>query len=125
MVWRNAAGVSATARTDRVLNDHRADWREAWALFPGDVAYIWHAAVHARTVIESLEAADLTIRSQIIWAKSHRTSWPRSPPRKPGSGPSATPGPTPRHRTAAGNDTDEPLVQHRPPLTSPRRIAGR
>ena len=32
--WRNAAGVSATARTGRVLNDHRADWREAWALFP-------------------------------------------------------------------------------------------
>ena len=68
--WRNAAGVSATARTGRVLNDHRADWREAWALFPGDVAYIWHAGVHARTVIESLEAADFTIRSQIIWAKS-------------------------------------------------------
>ena len=21
----------------------RADWREAWALFPGSVAYIWHA----------------------------------------------------------------------------------
>jgi hypothetical protein len=68
--WRNAAGVSATARTGRVLNDHRADWREAWALFPGDVAYIWHAAVHARTVMESLEAADFVIRSQIVWAKS-------------------------------------------------------
>lgn len=67
--WRNEAGVSATARTGRVSNDDRADWREAWALFPGDVAYVWHAGVHARTVAESLEACGLMIRSQIIWAK--------------------------------------------------------
>ncbi|MCW5750220.1 MAG: site-specific DNA-methyltransferase [Alphaproteobacteria bacterium] len=67
--WRNEAGVSATARTGRVSNDDRADWREAWALFPGDVAYVWHAGVHARTVAESLEASGLMIRSQIVWAK--------------------------------------------------------
>jgi DNA modification methylase len=69
--WRNEAGVSVTMRTGKVVNDDRADWREAWALFPGDVAYVWHAGVHARTVIESLEAAGFVIRSQIIWAKSH------------------------------------------------------
>jgi DNA modification methylase len=68
--WRNEAGVSATARTGKVANDHRADWREAWALFPDDVAYVWHAGVHSRTVIESMEAADFAIRSQIIWSKS-------------------------------------------------------
>ena len=67
--WRNQAGVSATMRTGKVANDDRADWRAAWALFPGDVAYIWHAGVHARTVIESLEAAGFIIRSQIVWAK--------------------------------------------------------
>lgn len=67
--WRNAAGVSATLRTGRVANDDRAEWREAWALFPGDVAYVWHAGVHARTVIESLEAAGFVMRSQIVWAK--------------------------------------------------------
>ncbi|WP_337877386.1 DNA methyltransferase [Elioraea sp.] len=67
--WRNEAGVSATMRTGRVANDDRADWREAWVLFPGDVAYVWHAGVHARTVIESLEAAGFALRSQIIWAK--------------------------------------------------------
>lgn len=67
--WRNLAGVSATARTGRVSNDDRADWRDAWALFPGDVVYVWHAGVHCRTVAESLEACGLAIRSQIIWAK--------------------------------------------------------
>ena len=68
--WRNDAGVSATARTGRVSNDDRADWRESWALFPGDVAYVWHAGVHARTVAESLDASGFPIRSQIIWSKS-------------------------------------------------------
>jgi hypothetical protein len=67
--WRNEAGVSATARTGRVSNDDRADWREAWALFGGDVGYVWHAGIHSRTVADSLEACGLTIRSQIVWAK--------------------------------------------------------
>ncbi len=67
--WRNKAGAAATKRTGKVLNDDRADWREAWALFPGDVAYVWHGALHATTVAESLEASGFNIRSQIIWAK--------------------------------------------------------
>ena len=67
--WRNKTGASATKRTGKVLNDDRADWREAWALFPGDVVYVWHGALHATTVAESLMAAGFNVRSQIIWAK--------------------------------------------------------
>jgi DNA modification methylase len=68
--WRNAAlPGSNTARTGKVLNDHRADWREAWALFPGDVAYVWHGALHATTVAESLTSCGFEIRAQVIWAK--------------------------------------------------------
>jgi DNA modification methylase len=54
-----------------VTNDERADWREAWALFPGDVAYVWHADRHASSVQASLEAANFDIRSQLIWAKNN------------------------------------------------------
>ncbi len=68
--WRNEAGVSATKRIGKVANDDRADWREAWALFPGDVAYVWHAAIHATTVAESLVACGFDIRAQIVWSKS-------------------------------------------------------
>ena len=60
---------AATERTGKVLNDDRADWREAWALFPGEVAYVWHGALHAGTVAESLVACGFAIRAQIIWAK--------------------------------------------------------
>ena len=67
--WRNRAGASETKRTGKVMNDDRADWREAWALFPGEVAYVWHGALHAAVVADGLAAAGFAIRSQIIWAK--------------------------------------------------------
>ena len=67
--WRNDAGTSQTRRTGKVLNDDRADWRAAWALFPGDVAYVWHGALHAGTVADSLIAIGFDVRSQIIWTK--------------------------------------------------------
>jgi DNA modification methylase len=52
-----------------VQNDGKADWREAWALFPGSIAYVWHGALHATTVAESLISQGFTIRTQIVWAK--------------------------------------------------------
>jgi hypothetical protein len=68
--WRNTAlEGSKTERTGEVLNDHRADWREAWALFSGEVAYVWHGALHATTVADSLASCGFEIRAQIIWAK--------------------------------------------------------
>ena len=67
--WRNRAGLGMTQRTGKVENDDRADWREAWALFPGDVAYVWHGALHAATVAASLAACGFQIRAQVIWAK--------------------------------------------------------
>jgi ParB-like chromosome segregation protein Spo0J len=67
--WRKRAGVNNSNRMGKVRNDDRADWREAWALFPGDVAYVWHGALHASTVADSLESCGFEIRSQIVWAK--------------------------------------------------------
>ncbi len=67
--WRVESGVSSTARPGRVNNDDRADWREAWSLFPGEVAYVWHSGIYAQTVAESLDACSFLIRAQIVWAK--------------------------------------------------------
>ena len=74
--WRNRTqrsdgtviGASAIAV---VHNDDRADWREAWALFPGDAAYVWHGGLVVGVVGESLTAAGFELRTQIIWAKSN------------------------------------------------------
>jgi hypothetical protein len=43
--------------------------RPVWKLFPGRVAYVWHAALKALAVAGDLEAVDFAIRSQIIWVK--------------------------------------------------------
>jgi DNA modification methylase len=67
--WRHRAGVNRSSRIGKVQNDQRADWGAAWALFPGAIAYVWHGALHAPTVAESLTAQGFTIRAQIIWAK--------------------------------------------------------
>lgn len=72
--WRNHAlpanGSSRNGRAvGKVTNDAQVDWSSAWRLFPGDVAYCWHAGRHASAVQASLESAGFVIRWQIIWAK--------------------------------------------------------
>jgi len=54
-----------------IPNDHQADWSQAWQLFEGDVAYVWHAGVHAGEVAAGLESVGFRIRAQIIWVKQH------------------------------------------------------
>lgn len=64
--WRDGSGRA----TGKVENDDRADWSEVYALFPGDVAYVWHAGNKANIVAENLVGCGLLIRSQIIWVKN-------------------------------------------------------
>ena len=70
-MWREDAGLGEQRQTGLVQNDDRVDWTDAYRLFTGNVAYVWHAGVHTTTVAANLEAAGLRIRSQIIWAKQH------------------------------------------------------
>ena len=53
------------------LNDDCFDWTAAYRLFTGDVAYVWHAGVHAGEVSAGLVDCGFEIRGQIIWAKPH------------------------------------------------------
>ena len=62
---------SAARAEGKVENDNQANWSDAWALFSGDVAYVWHAGNKAHIVAESLEENELNIRAQIIWAKNN------------------------------------------------------
>lgn len=68
--WRTKMSTCDRA-IGKVANDDRADWREAWALFPGDVAYVWHGVLTSHVVAESLIASDFQIRTEIVWAKNH------------------------------------------------------
>lgn len=74
--WRNKAtredgtpiGAKAVAP---VHNDGQVDWTEAWRLFEGEVAYVWHAGRHASKVQNSLERVGFEIKAQIVWVKQN------------------------------------------------------
>jgi len=67
---KNARPISRNSATGRVLNDDTADWAAAYALFPGDVAYVWHAMLYADVVSGGLKEHQFIIRAEIVWAKS-------------------------------------------------------
>ena len=68
---RDRLGPLSGRAKGQVLNDDRADWREAWALFPGEVAYVWHADSFSPVVAESLVSCDFELRNLLVWAKNH------------------------------------------------------
>jgi DNA modification methylase len=70
--WRGKAGLNPMGanRTGLVNHDDRADWREAWALFPGSIVYVWHGGLMSGVVAESLTSCGFALRSQIIWNKT-------------------------------------------------------
>jgi DNA modification methylase len=76
--WRgkakNADGSQLSTGKDRakgkVANDTQSDWREAWTLFPGDVAYVWHGERQLVEVAEQLMDCGFNLRNLIVWGKS-------------------------------------------------------
>ena len=75
--WRNEAAEAgflsfAPRRTGIVTNDDRIDWSDAYALFPGDVAYTGSPGGDPVILTGvALQKAGFQIRNQIIWVKPH------------------------------------------------------
>jgi DNA modification methylase len=76
--WRDVAakyspsmGNRKDTATGRVQNDNRSDWSDAWALFHGEIAYVWHGERQLVGIAEQLNAAGFDTRNLIVWAKSH------------------------------------------------------
>lgn len=65
----NGGMRNKTAAVGRVLNDDREDWRDAWAMFPGDVAYIWHGERQSPAMVGQLRVVGFEPRNLIVWAK--------------------------------------------------------
>lgn len=71
--WRaEAKGRKKTEReeTSSLKNDDQADWYDAYVLFPGSVAYVWHASAFTDVVMEGLRKCGFDIKQQIIWNKN-------------------------------------------------------
>lgn len=55
--------------TGTVLNDDRYDWSDAYSLFTGDIAYIWHSAKSTHKFAENIENSGFELISLIFWKK--------------------------------------------------------
>jgi len=70
--WRNQALQSNNSKSiGKVLNDDRYDWGEAYSLFTGEVAYIWHSSSYTHKFAESIEKSNFDLINLIIWNKPH------------------------------------------------------
>jgi DNA modification methylase len=82
--WRDRAGLNGCGpaeasymkhRTEghtetTISGDTRADWSEAFELVPSlQIAYVWHASIFTREVLNGLERIGLLYPQQIIWNK--------------------------------------------------------
>jgi DNA modification methylase len=68
--WRHRTGLNDSDRVGKVANDDRVDWTDAYRLFPGTVAYVWHAARFTAELATNLSQAGFAVRAQIIWRKT-------------------------------------------------------
>jgi len=70
--WRDTGDLAVGKRSKgKVLNDDRADWYDAYTLFSGDIAYVWHSQKYSHVFYSGLIKANFEMVSQIIWAKQH------------------------------------------------------
>jgi DNA modification methylase len=82
--WRDRAGLNGSGPLDpnymkhrtkghtetTISGDTRADWSEAFELVPSlQIAYVWHASVFTREVLNGLERIGFLYPQQIIWNK--------------------------------------------------------
>lgn len=69
--WREDYDQFEMHSVDPVTNDDRNDWSEAYKLFTGDVAYVWHADRLGVGVGVDLMECGFELRCCIIWVKQH------------------------------------------------------
>jgi DNA modification methylase len=82
--WRDRAGLNGCGPAESsymknrtlghtntaISSDTRADWSEAFELVPSlQVAYVWHASIYTREVLDGLLRIGFLYPQQIIWNK--------------------------------------------------------
>lgn len=73
--WRRSSRVAAGLRHEgvgaagQVKNDHVSDWRAAWMLYAGAVAYVWHGDRQAIEAGPVFRECGLELRNLIVWSK--------------------------------------------------------
>ena len=70
--WRYKAGISTKGGAfGKSANDDQNDWEAAYALFSGQIAYVWMSSLALPVAARGLDACGFVRRSLIIWDKGH------------------------------------------------------
>lgn len=69
--WREIISHAPGRRMGKVSGDAWFDWREAYALAPCSVTYVWHADIYSPEVAAGLVSCGFELRNLIIWSKPH------------------------------------------------------
>ena len=82
--WRDRAGLNGCGAAEpsymkkrtkghtqtTISSDTRADWSEAFELVPSlEIAYVWHASIYTREVLDGLTRIGFLYPQQLIWDK--------------------------------------------------------
>lgn len=68
-VERGGGGHCSKSREGKVLNDDRCSWYESYALFPGNVAYVWCPSSFIDVFMTDLKQCGFKINPFIVWNK--------------------------------------------------------
>ena len=69
--WRNGVGSQRhNGNANVIKNDDIADWTTAYALFGGDVAYVWHATKFTDVIMKNLRDCNFEPNQMLILNKS-------------------------------------------------------
>ena len=71
--WRECDLGDGERSKGKVINDDRYDWSDAYLLFTGDIAYIWHPSKYIHKFAENIESSGFELINLIIWSKQHFT----------------------------------------------------
>lgn len=62
-------GKKENKRMGKFDNDENNNWMDSYRLFPGSVAYIWHASLFTHIVAKNIEDCGFDLKSLLIWNK--------------------------------------------------------
>ena len=151
--WRDRAGLNGCGAAEpsymkhrtmghtetTISGDTRADWSEAFELVPSlQIAYVWHASVFTREVLNGLLRIGFTYPQQIIWNKGrmvptrthywyqHEPCWYLRKPKaawygKAGENPTVWDSPSPKFIMGGSGEEkyDHPAAQKPSPVAPP------
>ena len=123
--WRDGLGYAAGRARGASTNDDRCDRTDAYALFPGSIAYAWMSSLALPVAARGLDACGFIRRSLIIWDKARAKRAARPSMSTPTSSMPPARGPRRAAWSSKPRSSSSPAARRRTTRASSSPICGR